>query len=34
MPEGTWQFRVNKLAGPAGDVTLWFRVGNPPGRAA
>jgi len=34
MPEGTWEFRVDKLAGPAGDVTLWFRGRNPPGRAA
>jgi hypothetical protein len=29
MPEGTWSFRVEKLAGPPGDVTLWFRVGQP-----
>ena len=30
MPEGTWQVRVEKLAGPAGEVTLSFRVGDPP----
>jgi hypothetical protein len=29
MPEGTWQFRVEKLAGPAGEVTLSFRIGDP-----
>jgi hypothetical protein len=33
MPEGTWRVRVDKRAGPPGDVILWFRVGNPPGRA-
>lgn len=33
MPEGTWRFRVEKLGGPAGDVTLWFRVGSPPGQS-
>jgi hypothetical protein len=33
MPEGTWRFRVEKLAGPEGDVTLWFRVGDPPGQS-
>lgn len=27
MPEGTWRVRLRKLAGPAGAVTLWFRVG-------
>jgi hypothetical protein len=31
MPEGTWSFRVEKLAGPAGDVTLRFGVGDPGG---
>jgi hypothetical protein len=30
MPAGTWHVRLHKLAGPAGDVTLWFRVGRPP----
>ena len=30
MPRGTWRVRLRKLAGPAGDVTLWFRVGRPP----
>ena len=29
MPEGTWDVRVEKLAGPAGDVIIWFRVGKP-----
>jgi hypothetical protein len=33
MPEGTWRFRVEKVAGPAGVVTLWFRVGVPPRQA-
>jgi hypothetical protein len=32
MPRGTWRVRLQKLAGPAGDVTLWFHVGTPPGR--
>jgi hypothetical protein len=31
MPEGVWHFRVTKLSGPAGDVTLTFKVGQPPG---
>lgn len=30
MPKGTWHVHLRKLAGPAGDVTLWFRVGQPP----
>jgi hypothetical protein len=34
MPEGVWHFRLTKLAGPAGDVTLWFKVGPPPGQRA
>jgi hypothetical protein len=34
MPEGTWHFRVEKLAGPAGNVTLWFHVGQPPAQSA
>lgn len=33
MPEATWRFRVEKLGGPAGDVTLWFRIGSPPGQS-
>jgi hypothetical protein len=33
MPEGTWHVRVDKRAGAAGDVILWFRVGNPRARA-
>jgi hypothetical protein len=33
MPEGTWRFRVEKVAGPAGVVRLWFRVGAPPRQA-
>ena len=32
MPEGTWHFRVEKLAGPAGDVVVSFRVGDSPGQ--
>jgi hypothetical protein len=34
MPEGVWHFRVVKLAGPAGDVTITFKVGPPPGQRA
>jgi hypothetical protein len=30
MPEATWRVRLEKRAGPAGDVILTFRVGNPP----
>jgi hypothetical protein len=30
MPAGTWHVRLRKLAGPAGNVTLVFRVGQPP----
>ena len=30
MPAGNWLVRLHKLAGPAGDVTIWFRVGRPP----
>ena len=30
MPAGTWHVRLHKLAGPAGDATVWFRVGPPP----
>ena len=33
MPEGTWHVRVEKLAGPGGDVTLWFRIGTRPGQS-
>lgn len=33
LPEGKWRFRIEKRAGPAGDVKLWFRVGEPPGRS-
>jgi hypothetical protein len=32
MPEGTWHFQVEKRAGPAGDVIVWFRIGKPPGQ--
>jgi hypothetical protein len=32
MPAGTWRFRVEKLRGPAADVTVSFRVGQPPRR--
>jgi hypothetical protein len=28
MPKGRWRFRVEKRAGPAGEVTLTFRVGS------
>ena len=28
MPMGTWRFLVEKRAGPAGEVTLTFRVGG------
>jgi hypothetical protein len=31
MPAGTWEVRLEKRAGPAGEVTLTFRVGPPPG---
>ena len=31
MPEGTWRVHLRKLAGPAGAVTIWFRVGDPRG---
>jgi hypothetical protein len=34
MPEGTWHVHLRKLAGPAGDVTIWFHVGTPPGKRA
>jgi hypothetical protein len=30
LPAGTWHVRLRKLAGPAGKVTLVFRVGRPP----
>lgn len=32
MPSGTWRFRLRKLAGPAGAVTLRFHVGPAPRR--
>ena len=28
MPAGRWRVRISKRAGPAGVVTLWFRVGG------
>ncbi len=28
MPAGRWRVRITKRAGPAGAVTLWFRVGG------
>jgi hypothetical protein len=28
MPAGVWHFRFQKLGGPAGDVTVNFRVGS------
>ncbi len=30
LPSGMWRVRLRKLSGPAGDVTLWFRIGQPP----
>ena len=30
MPAGSWHVNLRKLSGPAGDVTVWFRVGQPP----
>jgi hypothetical protein len=30
MPGGTWHVRLRKLGGPAGNVTVWFHVGQPP----
>jgi hypothetical protein len=30
MPAGVWRVWLRKLGGPAGDVTVWFRVGAPP----
>ena len=32
MPAGVWHVRVNKYSGPPGDVTIWFRVGQPPAK--
>jgi hypothetical protein len=32
MPAGVWHVRVNKYSGPPGDVTIWFRVGEPPAK--
>jgi hypothetical protein len=29
MPVATWHVVVRKLAGPPGDVTVWFRIGQP-----
>jgi hypothetical protein len=34
MPEGVWQVRITKLSGPAGGVTLTFKVDQPPGARA
>jgi hypothetical protein len=31
MPAGVWHVRINKYSGPPGDLTIWFRVGKPPG---
>jgi hypothetical protein len=30
MPDAIWHVRVDKLAGPAGDITVTFRVGAKP----
>jgi hypothetical protein len=32
MPAGVWHVRINKYSGPPGYVTIWFRVGKPPGK--
>ena len=29
MPVAAWHVDVRKLAGPPGDVTIWFRTGQP-----
>jgi hypothetical protein len=34
MPAGVWRIRLHKLDGPPGPVTIWFRVGLPPGQQA
>ena len=34
MPAGAWHLRLRKFAGPAGDVTVWFRLGQPPAKKA
>jgi hypothetical protein len=30
MPDGVWRFHLEKLAGPSGEVIVWFQVGEPP----
>jgi hypothetical protein len=32
MPAGVWHVRLIKDSGPPGDVTIWFRVGEPPAK--
>jgi hypothetical protein len=32
MPAGVWHLLVNKYSGPPGDVSIWFRVGEPPAK--
>jgi hypothetical protein len=34
MPAGTWHVHLRKLGGPAGPVTIWFDVGQPPDNQA
>lgn len=34
MPAGTWHVHLRKMGGPAGDVTIWFDVGQPPAKQA
>jgi hypothetical protein len=34
MPRRTWNFRVLKLTGRAGNVVVWFRVGRSPNTGA
>jgi hypothetical protein len=33
MNAATWRVRIAKQTGPPGEISLWFRVGEPPGRA-
>jgi hypothetical protein len=33
MNATTWRVRIEKRAGPPGEIRLWFRVGTPPGPA-
>jgi hypothetical protein len=31
MPGGVWRVHLHKLSGPAGAVTIWFRVSEEAG---